>query len=143
MAITTAVIHDRAAIRALAAANAASTAVRKMARAWFSRPKAWTVSSASMVSEAAADASATRSCATVDSRRTCRPKPKIGIKMAGTISSSARVSLGLTVNSITIAPTTMIELRRAIEADEPTSVSTSVASVVSRDSASPVRVRAK
>ena len=51
------------------------------------------------------------------------------------------ISFGLVTNSSTSPPASVSRLRSAIETDEPMTDSTSVVSVVSRDSTSPVMTR--
>ena len=79
----------------------------------------------------------------VDSRRTRRPDRISGASAAGTTSSSARVSHGLTKAIIARAPSMTRPLRSATEVLTPTMVSTMAVSVVRRDSTSPVRVLRK
>ena len=64
----------------------------------------------------------------------------MGATTKGTSSSTPSVSLGLTTKSRATEPRVMRMLRRAMEAVVPTMLSTSVTSVVMRDSTSPVRV---
>ena len=138
--ITTAVMPDRARMRPREASNAVSTAAAKRAPAERWRLNACTVSSWSRLSPAKPTASAKRSCAAVDRRRTRRPKMAMGATTKGTSSSTPSVSLGLTTSSSTTEPSVIRMLRRAMEAVVPTMLSTRVTSVVMRESTSPVRV---
>ncbi len=53
------------------------------------------------------------------------------------------MSFGLVTPIITAAPMVMTMLRRVKEAEEPTTICTSVVSALRRESSSPVRVRSK
>ena len=75
--------------------------------------------------------------------RTRRPKPMMGATIKGTPMKQSAASLGLVTIIITTAPVAITRLRSATEADDPTTVCTSVVSAVSRDSTSPVRVVSK
>ena len=141
--MTMTVIRARARMRLAAARKATSTESPKRRSAVRSRPKAWTVSSASRLSPAKPTASANRSWAVVDSVRTRRPKMNSGAMTTGASAMTARVRTGETVNITIVAPIVDSMLRSATEAEVPTRVSIRVTSVVRRDSTSPVRVLRK
>ena len=67
----------------------------------------------------------------------------IGSTTIGTTSSTSPASLGAVTTMKISPPTNVIEVRSAIEIDEPTTDWISVVSVVSRDSTSPVIIRSK
>ncbi len=84
-----------------------------------------------------------RSCAARDRPRTRRPMRMMDISTTGTLRKASAVSLGLVTAIMRKAPMAMTMLRRAKEADEPTTVCTSVVSPVRRESSSPVRALSK
>ena len=75
------------------------------------------------------------------SARRRRPSVRIGATTSGTPMSTSAVSLGLVTKSSTSPPASTRRLRSATETDEPITDRTSVVSVVSRDSTSPVMIR--
>ena len=76
-----------------------------------------------------------------DSALSRRPRVRIGTTTSGTPISTSPVSLGLVMNSSTSPPASVSTLRKATDTEEPITDSTSVVSVVSRDSTSPVITR--
>jgi len=108
-----AVMTARAFMRWIEVAKDASTAASKRPMAVASRPKAWTVSTASTFSPAEATASAKASCVLTVRRRTIRPKKNSGTISTGTISTTMPVSLGETKNSRMTAPISVSRLRSA------------------------------
>ena len=66
---------------------------------------------------------------------------RIGTTTSGTPTSTSAVSFGLVKKSSASPPISVSTLRSATETDEPITESTSVVSVVSRDSTSPVMIR--
>jgi hypothetical protein len=114
--------------------------LRGLAVSWA---KAWTVRTAFTVSSAWPLTSAIRSWALRDSRRTMRPKTTIGTTTRGTTRSTRPVSLGLVTTRSAVPPRVRRMLRSACVTVEPMTVCTTVVSVVSRESTSPVRVVSK
>ena len=84
-----------------------------------------------------------RSCAARDNPRTRLPSRMIAINTSGTLKNASPVSLGLVTVIMVSAPMAITTLRSANEAEEPTTVCTSVASAVRRESNSPLRERSK
>ena len=94
-------------------------------------------------SAAMALVSATRSWLARLSLRTRRPKYSDGSTTSTRMPSTCAITSGLVTISITIAPRPITVLRRPIDRLEPTTLCTSVVSVVSRESTSPVCVVSK
>src|ERR1700680_1125832 len=84
-----------------------------------------------------------RSCESRDNLRTRRPKRMIGATTKGTPIRHKPVSLGLVTVIMMRLPKAITRLRKAKDADDPTTVCTKVVSAVSRDKISPVRVVSK
>ena len=90
-----------------------------------------------------ADTSATRSWFARESRRTLRPRSRIGTSVAGTPSTTSAASLPLVRTSITSAPNPISALRRNIEMPKPITACSCVTSFVRREITSPVRILSK
>ena len=86
-------------------------------------------------------ASAMRSCAEREIFWMRRPPTTIGSTASGIPSIAHAASFGLVTNSITSEPTTVTVLRSATDMLEPTTLRSSSASAVSRETSSPLRVR--
>ena len=87
--------------------------------------------------------SATRSWLARESRRTRRPNHTLGATTSSSTPSTCAMIHGLVQMSMASAPRPMTVLRRPMENEDPTTVCTSVVSVVRRDSTSPVCVVSK
>ena len=87
--------------------------------------------------------SATRSWLARLRRRTRRPKYRLGSTTPTRMPSTCVITQGLVITSMISAPVPITVLRRPMLKDEPTTVCTSVVSVVSRLSTSPVCVLSK
>ena len=87
--------------------------------------------------------SATRSWLARLSLRTRRPKNRLGSTTSTRMPSTCVITTGLVITSISRAPAPITALRRPMLRDEPTTVCTSVVSVVRRLSTSPVCVVSK
>ena len=83
------------------------------------------------------------SCAARDNPRTRRPISVIATTTSGTLRNASAISLGLVTAIMTAEPMASRMLRNVKEAEEPTTICTSVVSALRRDSNSPVRVRSK
>ena len=105
--------------------------------------KAWMVCMALSVSPAMPLESATRSCESRDSLRTFRPTVNSGSMISGISTTMMPMSRGLVQPISTSAPSRFSVERSVIEMPTPEMDCTSVVSVVSRDSTSPVRVISK
>ena len=70
-----------------------------------------------------------------------RPPMMIGSTARGMPRTAQAASFGLVTNSITNEPTTVTVLRRATDMLEPTTLRSSSASAVRRETSSPLRVR--
>ena len=94
-------------------------------------------------SAAMALASATRSWLARDRRRTRRPTYTLGNMISASMPITGSITRGLVMTSMASAPTPITMLRSPMLSDEPTTVCTSVVSVVRRLSTSPVCVVSK
>ena len=70
-----------------------------------------------------------------------RPPSTIGNTASGIPTTAHAASFGLVTNSIASEPNTVTVLRRATDMLEPTTLRSSSASVVRRETSSPVRLR--
>ena len=138
--ITVATSDARWRIRWRAVSNAASTRSPKRPRSTPSWPYACTVRISCSASSTYAPTSPMRSWLARASFFTRRPKRMIGATTTGTPASTSSVSLVLVIASITRPPTSSRRLRTAIDALDPTTVSSIAVSLVRRDITSPVRV---
>jgi hypothetical protein len=87
--------------------------------------------------------SATRSWLARESLRTRRPNHRAGNTTPTSTTATCSITHGLVQTSMASAPTPMTALRNPMLSEEPTTVCTSVVSVVRRDSTSPVCVVSK
>ncbi len=87
--------------------------------------------------------SATRSWLARESLRTRLPKYSVGTTTKTRMPSTCVITSGLVMINMPSAPMPMTVLRKPMDRLEPTTVCTSVVSVVSRDSTSPVCVVSK
>ena len=87
--------------------------------------------------------SATLSWLARDSLRTRRPYHMAGRTTRHTTSNTCTITVGWLQTSIVSAPSPITALRKPIDSEEPTTVCTSVVSVVRRESTSPVWVVSK
>ncbi len=132
------VISTRARMNLREAVKAVSSESPKRSANTFSWPKASTVSRPSRPSLALPMASAKRSCAVLDSRRSRRAEMNRGARPTGISTMISAEKCGLTASSRMTEPVRLITHRSAIGAETPTIRSTMVMSVVIRDSSSPV-----
>ena len=133
----------RARERCTAVSNALCVARAKRSASRSSPVKLCTTGTALSTSAAMALESATRSWLARESFRTRRPIHIAGSTTTTSIRSTMAMMRGLVQTSMTMAPLPTTALRRPIDSDEPTTVCTSVVSVVSRESTSPLCVVSK
>ena len=141
--MTIAVIAARTVMRRRAASKAASVESPNAARLAASAALACTVWAARSVSDARAELSATLSWLSRLSRRTRRPRMRIGSTTIGTISSVYPASFGAVQIISAMPPTKSSTLRSATETEEEITDRINVVSVVRREITSPVSTVSK